>query len=106
MEVMEWFDTPDLAKAQEIRLIATGKFDYNTTAGGDGLCNPSEDVRRKISLGNKGKKISQQQRELLLFYGKGNKGRSGKSLSEEHKRKISEAMKRTMAEKWGKPAQS
>lgn len=47
----------------------------NLTTGGDGVSNPSDDVRKRISEGNKGREC---------FW-------KGKKLSEEHKRKISEA---------------
>lgn len=60
----------------------------NMTDGGDGLENPSEEVREKISRSHKGKKFSEEHKRKL------SEARTGKKrgpLSEEHKKKISEA---------------
>ncbi len=52
-----------------------------------GKMNPSEETRIKISLGNKGKIISQETRKIL------SKKNKGKKLTEETKRRISQASK-------------
>lgn len=54
----------------------------NLTDGGDGLRNPSEETRKKISEGNKGKKLSESHKKALHAKCKMKK-------SEEHKRNIS-----------------
>ena len=78
---------------------------YNLTDGGEGLLNPSQEVRNKIaqsltgnipwnkgkivpnSGGNKGKKLTQEHKRKISETRKGNK------LSEETKRKMSESRK-------------
>ncbi len=79
----------------------------NTTDGGDGLWNPSEDVRRKISEAGIGRRMPEEVREMLRKINTGNKygtghvksqdardrigaAHRGKVLSEETRRKISE----------------
>lgn len=54
----------------------------NMTEGGDGASNPSEETRRKISIGSSSKKTSQETRERLR------KSRLGKKASEETKEKF------------------
>lgn len=56
---------------------ALGKAEYNETAGGDGLINPSLATRQKISLSNKGKPSPNK----------------GKKLTEEWKENLSNSHK-------------
>lgn len=80
----------------------------NLTDGGDGIVNISEDTRRKMSEAHKGKKLSEEHRNIVI---KTLRNTKGISFSEEHRRKISEAKKnmseetrRKMSEaKKGKP---
>jgi len=58
----------------------------NGTEGGDGLHNPSEDVRRKIGEGNKGKIRSPEHRLAIQL------AQRGKPKSLGHKGKISAAL--------------
>lgn len=114
--MQEWW-----ALEMERELIAFHGRDKtaNMTDGGDGLTNPSGEVREKISLSGKGRKHSDHSRKLISEAGKGRvfsaevrrkiseaqvgrkrdpevvkkiaQKKSGKPLSEEHKRKLSEA---------------
>lgn len=59
----------------------------NMTDGGDGLFNPSKEIRDKISNANKGRKISKEASKKL------SERMKGKVLSEETKLKISNANK-------------
>ncbi len=82
----------------------------NTTDGGDGLWNPSQDVRRKISAAGMGRPKSEATREKMRRSSTGNSyglghiksadacarigaAHKGKVLSEETRRKISETRK-------------
>lgn len=95
---------------------------YNLTDGGEGLLNPSDEIRRKMGLAHKGKSISVETRQKLSKAKKGKKvhtpetrrklskisksrrhtpetrrkisqSNKGKKLSEEHRQQISEAQK-------------
>lgn len=63
---------------------ALGKAEYNETAGGDGLINPSLATRRKMSLAKKDKPSPNK----------------GKTFSEEHRRNLAESHKGQKA--WNK----
>jgi group I intron endonuclease len=97
------------AKQKEKELIASMQLQnsllgYNLTAGGDGLINPSAQVRKKISFSKKGKKFSEEHCHKI---GKANTGKirteemknhmslmmSGRTLSEAHRQKISRGLK-------------
>jgi hypothetical protein len=80
----------------EIYMIAVfGRKDFRTgilhnrTNGGEGASGSikTEEHRRKLSIANKGKKLSKEARKKL------SKSHKGKVLSEETKKKISEAKK-------------
>ena len=62
-----------------------GKAEYNETAGGDGLINPSLAVRQKLSEVHKGKHHSDETRKKMSLAHK------GKIFSEETRKKLSEA---------------
>jgi NUMOD3 motif len=64
--------TQDKAKQIEIDLIKQyGRKDLGTgilrnrTDGGEGCTNPSAEIREKMSAGNKGKKLSEEHKEIL-----------------------------------------
>lgn len=87
----------------------------NSTSGGDGLCNPSQEVRDKISFGNKGEKsfhygrprpinvkakisrtlqghvVSQEIKDKISNSLKGENNPNTGGLTEEHKKAISDA---------------
>jgi len=68
----------------------------NETEGGEGLNNPSQEVRDKISKANKGKVISQNQRDIMSKRMSGeNHPQYGKPKSEDTRRQISETLKET-----------
>lgn len=62
----------------------------NATSGGEGLNNPTIEVRKKISIKNKGRKCSLEEVEnrRIVFSGEGNPF-YGKKHSEETKKKLS-----------------
>lgn len=73
----------------------------NMTDGGEGIFNPSEEVRNKISLSNKGKvssmkgkKHSEETKRKMTEAQKGNKNSLGRKLSPETRKKMSEAKKK------------
>lgn len=49
--LLEVYETTPLAKEREIALIAEFSPEYNSTGGGDGLYNPTLEVRAKMSAG-------------------------------------------------------
>jgi len=80
----------------------------NMTMGGDGVSNPTQEVRFKISNALKGNKHGAHKRsdetkkaisasKIGNKNGVGNKSRAGFKASEEHKKKLSEAQKRRRA---------
>lgn len=76
---------------------------FNFTKGGDGVSywdgkNRSEETKRKISEGHKGKKLTKEHKQKISK----NNGRywKGKTRSEETKRKISEAKKGEKHNNW------
>ena len=54
----------------------------------------SDATRKKLSDRLKGRIVSQETRDKIAAANKGGIGRTGQTLSEEHKKKISEAAKR------------
>ena len=93
------------AKSIEIMLIAEhntlAPCGYNLTSGGDGTLEPTEDLRKRLSDSHKGKTQSEETKRkrsesLKKAYAegrhKGNKGNSF-SMSDEAKKKISDAKK-------------
>ena len=90
---------------------ALGKAEYNIADGGGGCGSHSEETKKKISEGNKGKKVSEETKKKMSESHKGvqvwNKGiprtdetkrkiseaNKGKKLSEEAKKKMSESRK-------------
>jgi len=104
--------TEDAAFKLEMERIAfwrSAKIDLtNMTFGGEGISNPSEEVRSKISNAlknnnNGSKKRSEETKNRLSISkignknGIGNKSRLGFKASEEHKKKLSDAQKRRRA---------
>ena len=108
----EIYTNQDALNAAEIATIA--KYDsfndgYNATVGGDnfgiepwnkglsGQYTLSEEHKRKIGAGNKGKVVSEETKRKISEARKGKpsplKGKKGKARSEETKRKISETAK-------------
>ena len=75
---------------------------WNFTDGGEGLCGRvvSPETRKRMSAsqkGRKGKKPSIETRKKMSEAAKASDHPNKKGLSEEHKRKISEAQKRRLA---------
>lgn len=68
------------------RLAGTGPL-YNITKGGAGGYTPSEETRKKIGIGNRGKSVSEETKIKMSVSAK------GKPKSAEQKRKISESLK-------------
>ena len=60
---------------------------YNLTDGGEGMLNPSKELRRKLSEAQKGRVVSEETRRKI------GKAHKGKIISEVHRRKLSEAHK-------------
>jgi hypothetical protein len=86
--------TEEQALSNEKEFIAWyGRKDNNTgilrnrTDGGEGLSNPSEETRRKISVANKGRNLSTETKLKM------SESRKGRTHSEETRRKLSEAKK-------------
>jgi hypothetical protein len=84
------------------------QYGYNTFEGGS---NPrhTPETRRKISKGNKekipwcaGKHLSEDHRRKLSEAKKGNKSNRGRHFTEEHRRKLSEAQKGKKNHNFGK----
>jgi hypothetical protein len=66
----------------------------NLTDGGEGVSNIAEETRQKISIGNKGKIISEESRRKTSKTMKGRPARNkGKPMSESQKKKISDSHK-------------
>lgn len=77
-----------------------GKNGYNLTFGGEGTYgytfNHTEETKKKMSKSKKNKKMSYTHRKNSTEAKKGKKNPMyGKNLSEDHKRKISEGIKRS-----------
>ena len=84
--------TEEEAFRHEIYMIAVlGRIDlgtgilHNMTDGGEGISNPSEETRKKISDAQKGKTHTEESRKKM--------SESKKNISEETRRKIGEASK-------------
>ena len=84
--------TEEEAFKHEIYMIAVlGRIDlgtgilHNMTDGGEGISNPSEETRKKISDAQKGKTHTEESRKKM--------SESKKNISEETRRKIGEASK-------------
>jgi len=67
----------------------------NMTDGGDGHTNMSPDTRLKISLSNKGRKLSEEAKKLIGLASKGNSYSLGYKHTDETKKKMKEAQKKT-----------
>ena len=103
--------TEEEAFRHEIHMIAVfGRKDLGTgilrneTDGGEGISNPSEETRKKMSETHKGKIFSEETKKRMSESGKGRvvseetrrkigQWQIGKTLSEETKRKLSVAKK-------------
>jgi group I intron endonuclease len=70
----------------------TSPAGYNLTYGGDGSI-PTEEVRAKIGVASKGRKMSAKARAAILKANLGNAYTKGSKLSEGHKAKCSAALK-------------
>lgn len=80
------------------RDLNTGTL-VNMTDGGEGAAGHSEETIRKISEGNKGKKMSDEARRKISEAMKGNKHTKGMKHSDKTRQKMSEAAK---GNKYGK----
>ena len=89
-------------KHEVYMIVIFGRIDlgtgilYNRTAGGDGISGMihSEKTNRKIGESNKGKNHTEESKEKIREKTKGkNNFWYGKSLSKEHKKKLSEVKK-------------
>lgn len=91
------------------------EFGCNFTLGGEGSSGwkPSEEIRKKISIANKGRKISEKERlqRSIRFSGKnhpmyGRKGKDnpnfGRKVSDESRKLMSERQKGEKSHRWGK----
>jgi group I intron endonuclease len=92
IDVLETCATELEAKNAEIRLIASlgtqnSSTGYNMTAGGDGVCNPSDEIRSKMSISRTGKKASLETKQKMS-----NK-RKGCIFSNTHRENLSKAGK-------------
>lgn len=92
IDVLETCASELEAKNAEIRLIAsldtqnTSKG-YNMTAGGDGVCNPSDEIRTKMSASRTGKKASLETKQKM------SDKRKGRIFSVTHRENLSRAAK-------------
>jgi len=93
-EVIEQFDPEmnfDLSNLEKYWIEFYGSknplFGYNKTAGGEGIINPSEETRQKMSLSRKGKPVTEETRQKI------SEGHKGKIVSIETREKISNSMK-------------
>ena len=85
---------PELEKAYIAKFNTVQPNGYNFTEGGDGLLNPSPETRRKMSEAQKGKTLSEEHRRKISRSNKGSPGPwKGKKRSEATRRKMSEARK-------------
>ena len=85
---------PELEKAYIAKFNTVQPNGYNFTEGGDGLLNPSPETRRKMSEAQKGKTLSEEHRRKISRSNKGSPGPwKGKKRSEATRRKMSEAQK-------------
>ncbi len=101
--VLEEHDTEEVLKLAEVRLIAQLKTrtefgGLNCTAGGDGVINPSADVRAKISVSitkvMEDPVRRERQRQAATGRSPSNKGTKGLvKMSDETRRKMSDAHK-------------
>lgn len=75
--MLEECETQEQLKECEIfwikKLNCKAPNGYNLTDGGDGIINPSEEVRKKISESEKGKKVSIATRQKISSSHKGKK---------------------------------
>ena len=77
--VIEVFQSQELAFQAEIKIISEQHFKYNQTAGGEGMLNPSAELRAKLSAARKGKSKSPEHAAKVGL------AHRGKKLSEKHK---------------------
>ena len=103
---------PDAAKTIEIAVITEYNTQvpngYNLTAGGDGTLEPSSGLRKKMSDSHKGKVQSEETKlkrseSLKKAYAEGRRApRSGWTLSDETKAKLSDSKKGNKNPMYGK----
>ncbi len=97
MEVLAYIHDDSRANEWERWYIKTGKELgwrlTNSTDGGELGSKPTEEVKKKMSLAHKGKKLSLLHRQCQSKGKMGNKNTLGHELSESHKKKIGEANK-------------
>jgi group I intron endonuclease len=65
---------------------------YNMTDGGDGMLNPTDDVKRKFSEMRKGVPKSEEHKAKISAGSKGKQRLKGVPKSEEHKRKTASSL--------------
>lgn len=77
---------------QQIAQLRSEGIDLvNLCAGGEGLSNPSQDVRKKLSDAKKGKPLKEETRKKISALHKGNKYCLGKKHKDSTKQKMSES---------------
>ena len=87
----------DECKACEVRLIESlntrNPFGYNLTCGGDGICNPSLVVRRKLAKAAREQVHTPERNRKISETMRGKPSNTkGTRLSTEHRNKISKAL--------------
>jgi len=76
----------------DILFDSTNVLNLARIAGSPHKLKHSEETKRKISEGNKGKKLSKETRQLMAI---AKRGKKRGAMSEEQKKKISESVRRT-----------
>jgi group I intron endonuclease len=93
--VADAFDE-EAAKMIERILIAEhntkAPYGYNMTDGGDGMLNPTDEVKRKFSEMRKGVPKSEEHKAKISAGSKGKQRLKGVPKSEEHKRKTASSL--------------
>jgi len=80
-------DAYDIEVEEIRRYKALGILLCNMTDGGDGMYNPTKEVRLKMSAIHKGKKLTEDHKKALLY------GSRNKIFTDEYRLKISDSLK-------------
>jgi group I intron endonuclease len=81
----------EFEKEYIVRYNSHPPYGYNLTDGGDGLFNPSQEIRKRLSDANKGNKNAVGAIRSPEYLNALSKRFKGVPFSEEHKKKLSEA---------------